>query len=414
SKGTRRRGKQPGDPGHHLRRVDDPDVTVIHSPGACRCCGGSLEEAPLTGVESRQVFDIPEPKPFVVDHRVQRRRCSCGAETAGEFPAEAIAPACYGPRLRALAIYMMCRQHLPVERTAELLGDVMGVTVSTGWLSGLVGQAGTALVPFVAHLAGRLRAEAVIGVDETGGRVGVAKHWFHVVTTGRLTLIFAHRRRGMEAVEALGVLPGYGGVIVHDGLALYDGLADATHAQCGAHLLRHLASVGVVWDQTNWTTAMADLLREANTAAREARLAAKSCVTAATAASIASRYDALLDQAFAGLPDGAPPRLRSAGGGWAEHQRQAWNLATRMRNHKPDVLRFLTDTRVPFTNNDSERALRMVKLQQKISGNFASEHGAENFARIRSYLQTAAGHGQNLHDVLTQLFTTGAWLPAGP
>lgn len=159
---------------------------------------------------------------------------------------------------------------------------------------------------------------------------------------------------------------------------------------------------------------MTGLLREANVAAHIARDAGKAAVAKQTIAYINSRYDEILENAFAGLPTGQPPRRRSDGGGWSESQRQAWNLASRMRSHKPDVLRFLTDTRIPFTNNDSERALRMVKIQQKISGNFASETGATNFARIRSYLQTAAGHGQNLHDVLTQLFTTGPWIPAGP
>lgn len=179
----RRRGKQPGTEGHRLAPVADPDVKVTHAPERCAACGDSLEGAEVVGGESRQVFDIPEPKPFVVEHTAERRRCHCGRTTASAFPAEATAPACYGPRLRALALYMLCRQHLPVERCAELLSDVLGVAVSTGWLSGLVGEAGSALVPFVGHLANLLGRSPVIGADETGGRVGVAKRWFHVVCT---------------------------------------------------------------------------------------------------------------------------------------------------------------------------------------------------------------------------------------
>lgn len=408
----RRRGKQPGDEGHRLAPVADPGVRVRHTPQGCCGCGASLDNAEVVGSESRQVFDIPEPTPFVTEHTVERRRCSCGRTTTGAFPPEATAPACYGPRLRALAIYMLCRQHLPVQRCAELLSDVLGVPVSTGWLSGLVAEAGTALVPFVDHLSTLLGRSPVVGADETGGRVGVAKRWFHVLSTPMLSLIVCHRSRGKEAVDDIGVLPGYRGVIVHDGLALYDSLG-ATHAQCNAHLVRHLVDVGAVWDQTSWTKAMTTCLFEAKAAADAAREKRETAVAPALIAGFEARYDQALAQAFAVLPDGAPPRRRGQGG-WREHQRKAWNLATRMTEHKADVLRFLTDTRIPFTNNGSERDLRMVKLQQKISGTFQSDHGAEDFARIRSYLQTAAKQNQNLLDVLAQLFKTGPWLPAGP
>ena len=139
----------------------------------------------------------------------------------------------------------------------------------------------------------------------------------------------------------------------------------------------------------------------------------EAAVAAKAIAGFEARYDEVLAQAYAVLPAG-PPQRRRGKGGWREHQRQAWNLASRMERHKADILRFLTDTRIPFTNNGSEQALRMVKLQQKISGTFQSDHGAEDFARIRSYLQTAAKQNQNLLDVLAQLFTTGPWLPAGP
>lgn len=407
-----RRGKQPGAEGHRLVPVPDPDQALRHAPSRCGGCGAGLDDAEVVGTESRQVFDIPAPKPFVVEHTAERRRCRCGQTTTGSFPPEATAPACYGPRLRALALYMLCRQHLPVQRCAELLGDVLGVPVSTGWLSGLVGEAGTALVPFVENLGQALGRSPVLGADETGGRVGVTKRWFHVLCTPKLSLIVCHRSRGMEAIADIGVLPDYRGVIVHDGLALYDSLG-ATHAQCNAHLVRHLAAVGVVWDQTAWTEAMTTCLFQAKAAADVARDQGEASVASAAVAGFEARYDEVLAQAFAGLPAGAPPRRRGRGG-WREHQRQAWNLASRMTRHKADILRFLTDTRIPFTNNNSERDLRMVKLQQKISGTFQSDHGAEDFARIRSYLQTAAKQNQNLLDVLTQLFTTGPWLPAGP
>ena len=409
----RKRGKRPGSQGHRLAPVAEPDVTKLHRPEACAHCGASLGDAEVLGSESRQVFDIPEPTPFVTEHQAQRRRCRCGCVTAAAFPPEATAPACYGPRLRALAVYMLCRQHLPVERCAELLADVLGVSVSTGWLSSLVPEAGGALVPFVDHVTDLMRTSPVVGADETGARVRVAKRWFHVLSTPSLTLLACHPSRGREAIDEIDVLPGYRGVIVHDGLALYDGLGQASHAQCNAHLLRHLAAVGVVWDQEAWTKAMTEVLIEAKTAADDARQRGRRRVAPTTVKAIETRYDEAIAKALAGLPPGRPPRRRGSGG-WREHQRQAWNLADRMTRNKADVLRFLTDTRIPFTNNGSERDLRMVKLQQKISGTFQSDEGARSFARVRSYLQTAAKQNQNLLGVLTQLFATGPWLPAGP
>ncbi|MDQ3573360.1 MAG: IS66 family transposase [Actinomycetota bacterium] len=409
----RKRGKRPGAQGHRLAPVADPDQTLLHRPESCRACGESLGDAEVVGSESRQVFDIPKPTPFVTEHRAERRRCDCGCVTPAAFPPEATAPACYGPRLRALAVYMLCRQHLPVERCAELLSDVVGVSVSTGWLAGLVPEAGGALVPFVERVTDILRNSPVLGADETGGRVRVAKRWFHVLSTPAITLLSCHRSRGREAICDIGVLPTYSGVIVHDGLALYDGLPQASHAQCNAHLLRHLAAVGVVWDQEAWTKAMTAVLIEAKLAADGARERSRRRVAPATAKAIEARYDEAIAKALAGLPPGPPPRRRGTGG-WREYQRQAWNLADRMTRHKADVLRFMTDTRIPFTNNGSERDLRMVKLQQKISGTFQSDEGARSFALVRSYLQTAAKQNQNLLGVLTQLFATGPWLPAGP
>ena len=123
------------------------------------------------------------------------------------------------------------------------------------------------------------------------------------------------------------------------------------------------------------------------------------------------RYHDALDVAFALLPEGDKPKRRYTGG-WSTTQRAAWNLATRMRAHAPDVLRLLQNTAVPMDNNVAERSLRMVKLHDKISGSFRSDEGAQAFATIRSYLQTAALNGESRLAVLRQLFVDGPWLPA--
>lgn len=405
----RRQGKQPGAPGAHLARRD-PDVVVEHRPRCCRGCGVDLARAELVGEIRRQVIDLPEVEPTVTDHVAYRCRCACGTETIADMPPEAKAPVCWGPTVRALAVYLLDRQHLPVERTAELVSDLLGADVSTGWLCQIQLEAAGKLAPFIGDLKDRLVGEPVLHADETGTRVRTTKHWVHTVCCGLLTLIAVHPKRGRKALEDIGVLGAYAGTLVHDGYASYDIIDHAHHAQCGAHLVRHLKNVGQTDAFADWTQAMIVVMLDAKGASEAAADAGQSSVDRRTARAIRRRYRACLDRAFAVLPEGPPPRRRHQGG-WTIYERAAWNLATRMRDDADQVLRLLDDTAVPFDNNIAERALRMVKLHDKISGTFHSLDGAEAFAAIRSYLQTAANHGENLLGVLTQLFTDGPWIP---
>ncbi len=406
----RRQGKQPGAPGANLARRA-PEHVVPHKPSCCSSCGADLAGAEVVCKQVRQVIDLPPVVPVVTDHVAYRLRCKCGAETLGDYPPEARAPVCFGPEVRAFATYLLDRQHLPIERTAELLEDLLGVKVSTGWLCAVQAEAARRLTPFLAWVKERLGGEPVVHADETGTAVGTTKHWVHTLSTNLLTLIAVHPKRGAEALADIGVLPGYAGTIVHDGYASYDLFSLATHAQCGAHILRHLKDVGQCDLFTLWAAEVTRVLMEAKAASEAAALAGLPAVEPALAADIRSRYHAALGTAFGLLPPGPKPRLRHTGG-WSDAQRKAWNLATRMREDADQVLRLLDDTRVPFTNNRAEQSLRMVKLHDKISGPFHSISAAEAFAAARSYLQTAADHNQNLLGTLRQLFTTGAWFPA--
>jgi transposase len=405
----RRQGKQPGAPGAHMARRD-PDTVSEHRPQRCKGCGAGLAGAELVGEVRRQVVSLPQVEPTVTDHVAYRCRCACGAETLAEFPPAAKAPVCWGPEVRALAVYLLDRQHLPVERTAELISDLLGADVSTGWLCQVQLEAAGLLSPFIAAVKDRLADEPVLHADETGTRVRTVKHWVHTVCCGLLTLIAVHPKRGRQALEDIGVLGAYAGTLVHDGYASYDYLDQASHAQCGAHLVRHLKNVGETALFAGWTASMIAVLLDAKTASETAAAAGQATVDRRTARAIRRRYQACLDKAFAVLPDSPPPRRRHQGG-WTIYQRAAWNLASRMRDDADQVLRLLDDTAVPFDNNIAERSLRMIKLHDKISGTFHSLAGADAFATIRSYLQTAANHGENLFGVLTQLFTDGPWIP---
>jgi len=404
----RRQGKQPGAPGAHLARRD-PDEVVPYRPVCCQGCGADLSGAEVVGEVRRQVIDLPKVELIVTDHVAYRCRCDCGAETVADFPPVAKAPMCFGPEVRSFAVYLLDRQHLPVERTAELIADLLGVDVSTGWLCQVQLEAAGKLRPFITELKDRLAAEPVVHADETGTRLRTTKHWMHTVCSALLTLIAVHPKRGREALEDIGVLGAYAGTLVHDGYASYDYL-EADHAQCHAHLVRHLKEVGQTDQYKAWTSEMIGVLLAAKTASETAADSAEPRVGRHKAAAIRRQYHACLAQAFDLLPAGPPPRRRHQGG-WTIYQRQAWNLASRMRRDAPDVLRLLDDTQIPADNNAAERSLRMVKLHDKVSGTFHSLEGAEAFAAIRSYLQTAAKHGENLLGVLRTLFTDGAWIP---
>jgi len=407
---TRRQGKQPGAPGAHLARRR-PDDVVPHPPASCAACGEDLATAEVVGEVLRQVIDIPKVTAGATDHVAERRRCRCGHETLGSFPPEARAPVSWGPEVRALAIYLMDRQHLPAERTAELLGELLGAPVSTGWLWRVQAEAARNLEPFVSSVKEALASSPVLHADETGTRIGVRKAWVHTLTSNLLTLLAVHDRRGREAFADIGVLDRFSGTLVHDGYSSYDGFEHFLHAQCGSHVLRHLASVGKTATFSSWCEKMTKLLLDARDASEDAAAAGKAKVPARRAAQIRLRYHEILDEAFSLLPPGPPPRLRHRGG-WFIVEREAWNLAIRLKNGADDVLRLLDDTAVPLTNNAAERSLRMVKLHDKISGTFRSKKGAEDFATIRSYIQTAAQNGENRLDVLRQLFTGRPWIPA--
>jgi transposase/uncharacterized coiled-coil protein SlyX len=255
---TRRPGKQPGARGAHLAQVAQPDEVVEHVPERCGGCGADLAVAPVVGVEARQVFDLPPLRLGVAEHRAQRRRCACGTTTAAGFPDHVRAAACYGPGVRALVCYLCVHQHLPIDRAAQLLADVLGASVATGTLAAVVAGGAKGLAGFVEVVRERLAAAPVVHFDETGARVAGRLHWVHSASTQTLSLFTVHARRGKIAMDTAGVLPGFGGVAVHDGWSPY-WRYQVTHALCGAHLLRELEAITDEPGQ-GWAAGMAELL----------------------------------------------------------------------------------------------------------------------------------------------------------
>ena len=403
----RKPGGQPGSEGHHLAQVVEPDLVVVHEPERCGCCGGSLAGAELVGVERRQVFDLPpEISLEVREHQARQRRCRCGETSVGVFPAEVRAPAQYGPRLRAFVLYLAVFQHLPYERIARLLADCYGASLSTGTLQTIVAKGAAGLEPFLDEVRAQLAGSAVLHLDETGARAAGKLHWVHAAVSETLTLYGLHARRGREGIDALGVLPSFAGVAVHDGWTPYRGYTGCAHALCNGHHLRELAGVEEQGGQP-WAKAIALLLGEIKAAVDAANDAGAEALAPNALAGYRRRYRQIIAAGYAQNPE--PARTGKRG---RPRQGKARSLLLRLDHHQDDVLRFAYDLRVPFDNNQAERDIRMIKLQQKISGCWRTITGAEQFLAIRSYLSTAGKHHRPIAPTLTALAARDPWIPA--
>ena len=296
--------------------------------------------------------------------------------------------------MRALIAYLVVHQHLPVDRTAQLLTEVLGAPVSTGTVAAATGQAAGRVAAAVETIRARLVAAAVAHFDETGARVAGRLHWLHVASTGLLTLLSVHANRGKAATDAAGVLPRFTGAAVHDGWSPYRRYTDSAHGLCNAHHLRELTAAAEAGH--GWADDLAEVLRYAHRHVNDAEAAGADRLDPEVLASINARYDGHLQQAAAAT---AARRSKPAA------------LARRLARHRDDVLRFTVDFAAPFDNNQAERDIRMVKLQQKISGCRRTLTGAEAFCAVRSYTATARKHGIPILDALHAAFTDQPWHP---
>ncbi|WP_448073994.1 IS66 family transposase [Georgenia yuyongxinii] len=335
-------------------------------------------------------------------HRELDRLCGCGQVTTAPFPVQATAPACYGPSVAALGAYLLGRQHLPVARCAELMSEVLGVPVSTGYLAGLLGQAQTRLGGFLPHLREELAGAGVAHFDETGARVAGKLSWVHVAATKALTHYHLHDKRGKVAMDDAGILPAFTGVAVHDGLATYRQYGTA-HGLCNAHHLRELQAMAETTGQA-WPTEIADLLVEAHHAVNDAKAQGLTALPPDQLTDYQHRFDALVAAGQQAHPP--PPRTGKRG---RPRLGPAASLLRRLDEYREDVLRFATDFTVPFDNNRAESDIRMIKLQQKISGGWRTTDGASAFLAVRSYISTARKHGQSALTVLRDLFAGNPW-----
>jgi transposase len=402
-KSGRKPGGQPGHPGSTLALVDYPNQRRRHEPGPCTGCGASLVNAPEVGMERRQVFDLPPMTVQVIEHQLIARRCTCGTTTCGAAPEGVSAPVQYGPRITAIVLYLYVGQFLSKKRTAQALAELFGTPVSDATVAAMTARAADGLDGFLTEVADRIAAAEVAGFDETGLRVAGKLAWVHCARTGKYTLITCHPKRGRNGIDDAGVLTRFRGVAVHDAWAPYDTYLDAAHQLCCAHALRELAAVA--------DTSPADVDWCWATQAGDALVAMQRLVAEAIAAGAAVDPDTL-DKQVQLYRSAAQIGLTRTAARTGKLMRKHHALARRLRDRQDDYLRFTTDQRIPPDNNGSERDIRMIKLRQKVSGCLRTLTGARQFCAIRSYLSTAAKHGQNFFDTLVMLAEGQPWLPA--
>ena len=399
----RKPGGQPGHPGQTLQRVKNPDHIFILGLEVCpKCHGHGLGKERVLGYESRQVFDLPERPLAVTEHRAEIKCCPhCAEKVRANFPAGVSAPVQYGPRFQSLMVYLNQQQLLPYDRLAQLCEDLFGQPMSAGTLAAANERTYEKLTPFAQALVNQVPQAPVVHLDESGLRVQGALHWLHVASTAELTFYGVHPKRGTEAMDAFGIIGACRQWVVHDHWKPYFAYQECLHALCNQHLLRELK---FLWEEQHevWAQQLSHLLLEFH---RQRQTHGE--FNEGQFKRALKRYRRIVRRGRYRHPRLAPGQGRCA-------QSKAANLLDRLENFDLCVLAFLFDERVPFTNNQGEQDIRMIKVRQKISGCFRTLHGAQMFCRIRSYLSTCRKQGRNLWEAIQRAVVGQPFIPSCP
>lgn len=405
-KSGKKPGGQPGHKGHALRQVEAPDEILIHQVESCACCHQDLETCSGRIAERRQVIDLPTKRLWVMEHQVEEKQCpACLHLTRASFPPGVLAPAQYGTGIQTIATYLVAGQTVPYTRASQLLQDLFGIQLSPASIVQFVTRCHEQLAEWETTLKAVLVKARVLHQDETGMRVGTSGWWVHVCATEHLTHYGAHSRRGREGMDAIGIAPQFTGISVHDGLPSYQGYR-FSEALCNVHHLRDLTFIEEELKQA-WAKDMKDLLLDMKEAVEQARVRGQPELETTVLTALLTRYDQMIQAGYQINPlVEKPPKTkqykRLPG---KPKQSPARNLLDRFSTRKWDVLRFLLDFSVPFDNNQAERDLRMIKVQQKVSGCFRTPDGLISFCRIRSYLSTLRKQGVLIFAALEQALT---------
>ena len=390
--GNRKPGGQQGRSGTTLQPVPDPDEIKLLTVDRSILPRGRYQKA---GYEIRQVIDLKISR-VVTEYRAEILQDQQGMRYVAPFPEGISRPVQYGNSVKVNSVYMSQYQLIPYNRIEDHFLEQLQIPVSGGSIYNFNQEAYERLEHFDQWVRIQLAISAVLHVDETGINIGGKRYWLHSASNADGTCFFPHEKRGTEAMDAMGILPSFHGILCHDHWKPYFQYG-AFHALCNAHHLRELESA-FEQDKQQWAIKMSELLKDIN----KAVIDAGGVLPTKESRRYRKQYRKLLAKADNECP--APNEAQRKGSRGKLPRSKARNLLERLRDYENDVLRFMDEAEVPFSNNQAENDIRMTKVQQKISGCFRSWDGALIFCRIRSYLSTCRKHGITATEALTLLF----------
>ena len=406
----KKRGAQAGHKANNLKIVATPDIIEVLLPKKCSCCNSSLKNIDSSKYEKRQLFDLPDIKMKVTEYQAHSLKCTkCNTINKAEYPENINATTQYGNNLKSFVNYLNTYQMLPYERIVETIEDISSHKIAAGTIYNFLSSNYEKLENFESKLEESLLNEDILHSDETGANIKTNLHWIHVVSSSVMTYYMLHQKRGRVAMDAMGIIPNYTGVLVHDHWSPYNHYRNCNHSYCNAHILRELNGVtqkdGVVWSQ-----ALHALLTNMNIAVHKAKKSNKTALSQEQIKKFIKNYEKIIKGAknYYPLPEKLTKRARGR-----PKQERGKNLLDRLSKYQDETLRFLSDFKVPFTNNLAERDLRMIKVKEKISGSFASFRGGEIFCRIRSYISTLKKNNISVLQGLRDALVGKAYVPVG-
>jgi transposase len=376
-------GGQPGRKGNTLKMTTHPDEVFHHNPNCCSGCGQDLSLVEGIKVGTRQVVDIPPIVAHWEEHRIYEKQCSCGKVVKGKFPANVTSPVRYGARVTSLIGYWHGRQYIPFARMKEIFHDIFNLPISEGGIHYLLKRLSTKALPAYEKIKENLLNSAAVGADETGVKVNAAKHWFWTWQDQNNTFIVQSNNRGMKTIDQHFENGLEKSILIHDCWRPHFNTAAKGHQICIAHLLRDLNYLTEKYSH-KWSKGFKALLNKALKVKNEMG---------------ANDYNQLykpridLEKGIKRMTDLSIDKKC----------KELITFQKRMVRYADYLLTFLYHLNVPPDNNGSERAIRNVKVKQKISGQFKSPNGAQQFAIIRSVIDTAIKNDQNVLDSLVNI-----------
>ena len=388
----RKPGGQNGHVGSTLKRNEHPDLIEVLEVDRRTIPKGTYTHV---GFESRQVIEI-EILTKVTEYQAEILQDAKGNQYIATFPDGVTKAVQYGTSVKSQSVYMSQQQLLPYDRIRDYFSDQCKIPISAGSLYNFNKAAYQSLENFEILVKSRLISQELLNVDETGINVNGKTIWLHTVGNDKLTYFYPHEKRGFLAMEDIGVLKHFTGILCHDHWKPYFKYK-CLHALCNAHHVRELER-SCEQDGQKWARKMQELLLEINKAVDDAG----GCLSKSDAVAMRNRYRTILKNGNRECPATAPDTGNKRRGRVA--QSKSRNLLERLRDFETETLRFMTNKLVPFTNNQGENDIRMTKVQQKISGCFRALDGAKIFCRIRSYLSTCRKNGVQPTEALKILF----------